>query len=167
MSTGHENDDVDAMRMGVEYSFEVGFPRSAKRYRLRPISNSEMMQVYHNVWEHCAKLPISARNKVSEDHATAREILKQASSPFGEYVPSITDPVLDGLTMDQVTFLYKEWLATCERVNPNVDKMTTEQLQGIVDLVKKNNPEDLEYQLTDLSFWQLRNLASYLLTKGD
>lgn len=160
-------DDVDAMRMGVEYTFQVSLPRSARRYALRPVSNAEMMQCYHNVWEYVSKLPKTAQNKISEDHATAREILKQASSPFGTYAPTITDHILDQLTLDQVTFLYKEWLATCEKVNPNIEHMEDGQMREVVEMVKKNSPEDLDYQLTDLSFWQLRDLVRYLLTKGD
>lgn len=161
----HGFNELEAMRMGVDYTFPIklrGFS-----LQMRPLSNAEMIESYGAVSDYLSKLPASYRSKVAEDNALAREFLKKASSPFGTYAPKLTDLMLDAMTTDEVMFLYREWLNVCDRVNPSLERIPQERLQALVEEVKKNPPEDLFVALTELSSGQLRNLAAYLLTKGD
>lgn len=154
---------VEAMRMGVDYSFPVTFPPPRTfSVILRPLSNSEMMKSYSAVGEQLARMPKFAQTKLQEDNFLAREFLKTSSSPFGEYRPSITDPMLDEMTTDEIMFLYNEWLAIVSKVNPNLEQMPKERLDELVAAVKKN--PTLASTLTELSFWQLRDIVRYLLT---
>lgn len=165
MNTGDMDNDIQAMRMGIEYSFPVRL--RSFQVSLRPLANSEMIKCYQDVSVYMASIPAAARSKIAEDNALAREFLKAASSPFGQYAPRITDAMMDQMTTDEVMYLYREWLAICEKVNPSLETMPADRLKAIVDHIKKNHQADLVSQLTELSFSDLRNLAHYLLTKGD
>ncbi len=156
---------IDQMRMGVDYSFAVklrGFT-----VVLRPLSNAEMMEANGNVSAIMSSKPQHLRSRISEDNELAKEYLERASSPFAVYAPVLSKPILEQMTNEEVMYFYKEWMAVVDRVNPHLEKLTADQLDTIVDAVKKNPTEDLHYQLTELSFGQLANLAHYLLTKGD
>ncbi len=158
--------EIEAMRMGTEYSFPVQLRKFS--INLRPISNAETMQCYGDVADYINSLSPSRRTKIEEDNALAREFLKKASSPSDQpNAPRLTDPILSAMTNDEMMYLYKEWQATCDRVNPSLEKMPIDKLKELVEDIKKNPPEDLVYQLTELSFGQLVNLATYLLTKSD
>lgn len=157
--------EIEAMRLGVDYRFQIKLG-SIPLY-LRPLSNSEMMEAHSAVQEHVAALPPRQKTRLYEDNCLAREFLTRASSPFGQFAPQITKDHLDKMTMAQVMYLYKEWLAVCEKVDPQLEKIPPEKMAAIVETLKKNMPEDLDSQLTELSFGELRNLVAFLLTKGD
>jgi hypothetical protein len=156
---------IDAMRMGVDYFFTVKV-RDFKA-RLRPLTNGEIVQIYGDVAEQMLKVPPSRRTKMVEDQMMARNFLVHASSPFDNYAPTITDPILNAMTPDEMMAVYREWQAHCDRVNPALELMDNDQIKALVEMVKKNPPQDLVFQLTQLSFGQLVNLAHCLLTKGD
>jgi hypothetical protein len=158
-------EQVAAMRMGVEYKFAIAL-RNFKVI-LRPLADGEVMECYGNVSEYINQIPASRRTKFVEDNAMAREFLKKASSPFEHYAPGITDPMLDQMTTDEIMYLYKEWQAVCDRVNPALENTPMDKLEELVESVKKNPPKDLRYQLTQLSFGHLVSLVHYLLTKND
>lgn len=158
-------EQIEKMRMGVDYSFTVqlrGFD-----VRLRPLARSEMVKCYQNVAAYLQTIPAHRRTKIDEDNALAGEFLKLASCEYGEAVGQITEPILNQMTNDEIMFLYKEWLAICDKVNPQLEEMKSEDLQKLVEHIKKNTPEDLAFQLTELSFGQIRSLVTYLLTNGD
>lgn len=153
---------IEAMRMGVEYRFPIKLRDFS--VSLRPLANSEVMNCYANVSEYLKNIPEHRRTRIQEDNALAREFLKVASAEFGKYPGQLTDVILDRMTTDEIMFMYKEWQAVCDKVNPQLEKMPAEDIKLLVDHIKKNTPEDLGFQLTELSFGQLRNIAHYLLT---
>jgi len=158
--------EIEAMRMGVDYSFSIslrGFPVD-----LRPLSNSETMRAFSSVNTYVRGLPEFQRGQLVEDNAKAREFLKLASSQYGQPLTAkITDTVLDEATNDEIMYLYREWLAVCDKVNPNLQEMPVEHVKALVEEVKKNTPKDLASQLTELSFWQMRSILTYLLTNEE
>lgn len=157
--------EIEAMRMGVDYSFRIALRGFS--CNVRPLSNSEFTQAYASVAEYMRLVPEFRRTKLTEDNALAREFLKLATSVFGQPVGALTDPILDRMSNDEIMFLYKEWLAVCDKVNPVLERMSVENIKALVEEVKKNPPEDLAFQLTELSFSQMRNILFYLLTNGD
>lgn len=163
----HGTDELhlEIMRLGVDHKFPVKIGKV--QIYLRPLSNSEMVDGHAAVSAHLERLPSAHRTKVMEDTLLAREFLKKASSPFGEYRPQLTDPYLDCMTVDQLMAVYKEWLSITDRINPQLEKIDPELLHELVDSLKKNKPEDILLPLTELSFGQLTSLVAYLLTKGD
>jgi hypothetical protein len=157
--------EIEAMRMGVNYSFSVRLRDFT--CEVRPLANSEITKAYAAVSDALQDVPPHRRNKVTEDTMLAREFLKLASGQFGASHGKITDLVLNNMTNDEIMFVYKEWMAVCDRVNPILEKLPIAKIKELVEEVKKNPPSDLDSQLTELSFGHLVSLAHYLLTKSD
>lgn len=153
---------MEQLRLGVYYGFKIDMKFDT--YTLRPLSIAEMNKVYNEVAATLLKTPENRRTKVMEDTLLAKEIIKVATRTYGQDTGGITDGVLDQMTNDQILFMYKEWLSTCERVNPNLETMPVDAIKALVDEVKKKQPDGLESLLTELSFSQLKSITAYLLT---
>lgn len=160
-------EQIDAMRMGVDYRLEIkvrGFTMM-----VRPLAISETLQVAATVQDELSKLPESARNRMSEHFILAKETLKIAStSDVGKNDPRITDLMMTHMTNDELHFLFKQYVAATDKVNPAMETLTPEEVEAIVEELKKNSSDaDLVSALTELSFSQLVSLARFYLTKGD
>lgn len=160
-------DQIDAMRLGVNYRLEIkvrGF-----KIMVRPLAIQETLQVAATVQEEISKLPASAQNRLSEHFILAKETLKLASTTdVGRNDPRITDLILTQMTNDELHYLFKQYVAACDKVNPALELLTPSDMQTLVDELKKNSDEtELGLALTELSFLQLASLARYFLTKGD
>lgn len=154
------------MRHGVDYFFPVKFRNFS--VTLRPLSNSEMMEALSNAQAYIATVPRERVTEVLKDNFIACEILKMASRPFEEKGPGkLTELILQNATTEEVMFLYKQWMAITDKVNPVFEEIPIEVVKRTVEDVKKNSPQDLKQQLTELSFMQLVNLARYLLTSDE
>lgn len=154
------------MRLGTEYRLEIkirGFS-----IRVRPLSITESMQVASEVMDDFNRLPPSAKNSLSENTILAKKTLITAStSGPGANDPTITDLVLSQMTNDELHFLFKQYVAACDRVNPALELMSAEDVKLLADEIKKNSGEELDLQLIELSFLELASMAHYFLTKGD
>lgn len=160
-------EQIDAMRMGVDYRLEIkvrGF-----KMMVRPLAISETLQVASSVQDELAKLPANAQNRLTEHFILAKETLKIAStSDVGKNDPRITDLMMMNMTNDEIHFLFKQYVAVCDKVNPALEMLGPEEINCLVDDLKKNSsPEELGLQLIELSFSQLLSLAHSFLTKGD
>lgn len=160
-------DQIDAMRMGVNYRLPLkirGFQMT-----VRPLAIQETLQVAATVQDELSKLPSNAQNRLSEHFILAKETLKLAStSDVGRNDPRITDLILTQMTNDELHYLFKQYVAACDRVNPALEMLTPSDIQTLVDDLKKNKDKtDLELALIELSFSDLVSLAHYFLTKGD
>lgn len=162
IGTGQDKLEMEILRLGVDHSFPVKI--GSIQISMRPLSSMEMVSCYGQVEQHLSTLPQSQRTDIARHTYMAREFLKKASSPFDQYIPQVTDSHLDKMTNGQIMALYKEWQAITDKVNPDIEKLSEDQLKEIVDDVKKNRPDDLDLQLTELSFGQLKSLVVYLLT---
>lgn len=152
--------------MGVDCQFPVRFGEIT--LMMRPLASSEMIECYGHVAAYMESLPKAHRTDIAENTWRAREFLKRASSPYGQYVPQITDEHLNRMTNKQIMAVYREWVSIEERVNPDIETIPEERLKDLVETIKKNPSEDWASQLTELSFGQLVRVAQYsLLTKGD
>ena len=157
---------IDAMRLGTNY-------RTMLKVRgfeifVRPLSISETVEVAGAVQNYLASLPLSSRNQLTEHTAVAKETLKKAStSDVGVFDPKVTDYILDRMTNDEVAYLFDQYVAACDKVNPALEMMKPEQLTAIIEELKKNKDLELDLALTELSFLQLISLVRYFLTKGE
>lgn len=159
---------LNEMRLGVDYFFTVTLRRF--KLRVRPLSISENVQVVGNVSETLARVPENLRSRLTENSLIAKETLKLAStSDVGANDAQITDLVMDHMTPDELQVLFKQYVAHCDRVNPELEKMDPADLDALIDALKKSapDPEVLALRLTELSVSQLHNLALSLLTRGD
>lgn len=153
--------DLDKMRMGIEYKFKVQI--RGYNVELRPIEVGEQMEINREVMEWSANTPPALRNAMDENFMLAKKILEKASmtDPERKVIGPIAEFLLQKMTVDEMMFMYRQYLDGVARVNPALEEMTAEQLKEIAEEVKKS-PE----RLTDLSSWQLLNLARHLIQHG-
>lgn len=163
---------LEAMRLGVDYTFEVkvrGFSLV-----LRPLAIVETIDVTNRVIDRVnnelKSRPHGVLNPIFEQTMMAIETLMMAStSDVGANDPRITAYVLERCSADELNSIFKEYVAGCDKVNPSLDRMSVDEIELIVEQVKKN--PDWEKMpllpLIGLSHSQLANVALHLLTKGD
>lgn len=167
------SDELLAMRAGIDYRIPVkirGF-----KIMLRPLSMLETQQVAATVKEKMEEAPESWRNSLTESAIRAKETIKLASTSkpgAGDF--KIHDVTLDEMTADEALFLYKQYLAVCDKANPALERMPSKDLQALVEAIrapfavdpsKKNDPvaqEELVSALTELSFTQLVNVCLHM-----
>lgn len=151
---------IDAMRFGVDLRLDVTLRNFS--LTVRPLSIMEQMQVAAKVVDKFKMLPPSAQNNLSETMITAKETLIVAStSDVGKEDPKISDYILDRMMPSEVSFLWKQYMAACDKVNPVIEKMPADQLEQLISALKKNTLE-----LTELSFQELVNICQHLI-KGE
>lgn len=162
METLDQIPELDSMRMGVDY-------RGILKIRnlsipIRPLAIVEFVQIANEVAGELEDMPERQRTSFLEHLLVAKKTLQKASTPdVGSKVhPKLTDHVLDRMTPEEVEFAYKQYVAATERVNPALEEMKVEEIQELVEKVKKS-PSDL----IELSFLELVNLSRHLLLSRD
>jgi hypothetical protein len=150
-------DVLDLMRLGCDARFPVklrGFEVS-----LRPLTIAETVQLAGEVGEELAKKPNIARNAITEHVIFSIKTLTMASTSAPEKGDQkLTEYVLQSLTPDELHYLFKEYCIGNDRLNPSLEKLSMDNLNELVALVKKNHSA-----LIELSFLELVNLSRHLL----
>ena len=132
----HDIPQLDAMRLGTDYRQSInvrGFT-----LQVRPLAISESLDVASTVVTELNKLPEAARNQMTEHFLVAKETLKKAStSAPGMTDLQITDHMLMAMTNDEVHFLFKQYVVSCDKVNPALEVMSEADLKALVDELKQ------------------------------
>jgi hypothetical protein len=155
-------EQIEQMRAGVDYHWPV----TIRDYtiQVRPLTISESITVSATVADLLQKVPPPQRNRITEHTLYAKETLKLATKPDPQSTQIVlTDYVLDNMTNDEIQYAFKQYVAACERVNPNLDFMHPDELDKLIETVKKSS-EPVEHQVTELSIWELRSMALRFLT---
>lgn len=159
------SDVLSAMRSGVAFRFPVRIRDFSMH--LRPLSMQETLEVHQFVAEEMSRMPASARTKVMEHSLLAKQtIIVASTSQPGSEDPKMTHLEMKHWLPDEIHAVYKEYSAIVEKVNPSPDDIDPEQMEGLIELVKKSPREELDYHLTALSFWQLKAII-FSLTKPE
>lgn len=95
-------------------------------------------------------------DEVDKNLITQKTILKLCStSPASGNVPMLTDKLLGMLSTDEINYLYDEYMAVLDKVNPALESISHEVFRELVDSLKKNL-----LSVNDLSIRQLRAISS-------
>jgi hypothetical protein len=100
-------------------------------------------------------MTISGGDEVDKNVAVQKTTLKIASTVPGQ-APLLSDKLLEKMTVDEVNYLYEEYVKVLDDVNPAVERMSDEKVRELVDAIKK---KDL-VSARDLSLVQLRTVFS-------
>lgn len=150
-------DQLDAMRLGTQARFPVRL-RAFEAW-LRPLTVAETVQLAAEVAEEIARKPMNQRNSITEHVVFSLKTLALAStSGPGHGDPKLTELVLQELTPDELHYLFKEYCAGQDKLNPSLETMPAEKLHELVRLGKKNPAA-----LIELSFSELVNTCRFLL----
>lgn len=148
--------ELDAMRQGVTYQFKVtcrGFSVS-----LRPLSMNEILKVMAETQEFLNTMSETARNRLNENVIYAKKTLMFAStSDVGKSDMKLTGKMFDLMTDREVQFLYGEYCAGCDRVDPALEKLKPEIINELAENIKKNPST-----ATALSFLELVSVCQKL-----
>ncbi len=87
--------------------------------------------------------------------AIQKSTLKLASTLTKGGAPMLSDKVLALLSLDEMSYLYEEFIKVMDTVNPALEHITPEIFRMIVDALKKNTAS-----ARDLSMLQLRAICT-------
>lgn len=159
----HTPDDIlAALRMGVDYTFTIKV-RSLE-LAVRPLAVSEVVRLTADAREQLSKLPPEGQTEMIWNVLLAKGYLRYATKPdVGSKVePRLTDYVLDRMTNDELSALFRAYLDGVELLNPAVETIGEQQLAELVEAAKKNSVS----QLTAWSRWRLATVLSKLINGG-
>lgn len=151
--------NFSAMRCGVTYRFKVPFKDGF--VWLRPLANEEIIEATGECASRLSKMTEFERNRIAENVILARIYLSKASREYGKTEGGVTEHQLAKLSNEELLFLYGEWIAVCEKVNPKVEDIPKEEVMRLVEEAKKN-PSDL----MDFSIHQLAAMVHSFLVES-
>jgi len=148
---------VELMRFGVDYKFKLRLRNFEITFR--PLSSLETINIESDSRQHLLQMKEHQRTDIVYSLLFAQKTIQQAStSEPGKSDYQITELVLSKCTPDEVMYLFNEYNKCVDKVNPSVEKLSTEELNELVDKAKKNL-----LIMTELSFWQMENLCRALI----
>lgn len=121
---------VDEIRMG------------ALTVPVRVISCDEVNMIRR---EAIRKSSIIQGDETDKNLEIQKNTLKLASTLKPGSAPFIGDKLLSLLSMDEISYLYEEFIRFMDNVNPALEHITPERFKEIIDALKKNiiSPRDL------------------------
>lgn len=150
---------LEKMRQGIDFGGKItirGFT-----VHLRPLSISEQNKVTEEAIEELENGPAGKRTSQNEASILAAKTLMLAStSDIDQTDYKITEKVIGRMTPAELEYFHKQYLDVCEAANPAIEKLSDEELDALVEAVKKN-PSALQ----QLSRPQLCQMAAFLLPK--
>lgn len=144
-------DDLLAkMRAGVRESHEITLRELT--IPVRVLSVDELNNIRRDSIKHAT---MQAGDDTDRNLHIQKTTLKMASTVAKGGAPVLGDKLLSMLSMDEINYLYDEFMNVMDRVNPALDQLTQEEFRAIVDALKKNTITS-----RDLSLHQLRAVCT-------
>lgn len=151
---------VEQLRDGVDYRFKVTIRKFS--IMLRPLSIYEVNKVAANVSERMEEMNQYQRNQLTEHTLVAQETLKLAStSDVDVDDPTITDLIISKMTAEEVSALFKEYVAITDKCNPVLELLPNDVLKSMIEDIKKNPS-----LVTERSFLELASICRSLIQGG-
>lgn len=119
---------------------------------VRVLSVDEFNAIRRDAMAHKAKM---MGDDVDMNLHIEKVTLKMASTVSKGAGPLLTDAFLKELSIDEINYLYNEYVRVMDIVNPSVEQVTPDQFNGLVEALKKNTITS-----SDLSLRQLRAICT-------
>jgi hypothetical protein len=150
-------DILEAMRFGTQARFPVRIRKF--EVALRPLTIAEMVSVTAEAAEDIRKQPENSQTAATEHVIFSVKMLEKASTSSPQKNdPKLTGAVLQCLTPDELAYLFKEYTAGLDKLNPSLEKLSLDKINELVALAKKNPS-----LLIELSFLEVVNVCHALL----
>ena len=148
-----------AMRAGVDYRFKI----KCRQFEVtvRPLANLEIIQAASEAADAFEKMPKNQQLSVTASLLNAMYQLEKASAKDVGEIGELTLPLMKLMTADEVNNLWKQYVRVCDKVNPDFEGMPAQELEALVEGLKKNS--DPLSTLTDLSISNLIAVCQHLL----
>lgn len=119
---------------------------------LRVLSNDE----HNNVRREAIRLTVAAGgDETDRNLRTQHMVLKLASTSAPNGAPLLGDRLLSLLSVDEVNYIYEEYIRVMDSVNPSLETIDPEVFRALVEALKKNTLSS-----KDLSLRQLRAMCT-------
>lgn len=139
------------MRAGIEFRFEISVRQF--KVKVRPLTNLEIIQATGDAAAAYEKTPEHQRSSITLSLLHAMYQLERASAPDIGEPGEISLALLQHMNNEEVNTLWKQYVRVCDKVNPSFEKIGLEEVDRMVEDLKKNL--DPLSQLTDLSISNL------------
>lgn len=140
MSPMTVEDQLAQMRDGKKAIFEIRLGNAV--FPVRVLSADEVAAVRR---EAIRKAALANGDDTDRNLEIQKTTLKLASTVTKGGAPTISDKLLSMMFLDELTFLYDEYIRIMDSVNPALDQITPEKFTEIVGALKKSlvSPRDL------------------------
>lgn len=144
------DDQLALLRAGVREVYEIQL-RNLK-IPMRVLSNEEAAAVRREALQYMYTVKGDETDKNLHIQKTT---LKLASTITKGGAPFLSDKLLDMLSLDELQFIYSEYVKMLDDVNPSLDKIHPDKFRALVEALKKN-----AITSRDLSLPQLKAICS-------
>lgn len=156
---------LEASRLGISYRFKVQLRNTF--LMLRPLSIAEEDQITQEVIAEMENLSPARQTSLKQSALLAVKKLEKAQTT--DYMTKdykVSSLELSQMTPGELDYVFKQYNAHCEKLNPILEEYEPAQLKEVIEGLKKSS-KDTVRTLTELSFFQLRNICLHLLTQEE
>lgn len=160
-----EYPNLALIRAGIQNRFPITLRKFT--VMVRPLSVLEETQISEAVASELSSMPSHLQLSMRQTASLAIKKLEMAqTSDVGKSDGKMFASELSQLSAGEIDALFKEYIAGCDKLSPTREQLGQEKLVEIVDALKKST-QDMEMILTELSFFQLRDICRHLLTQAE
>lgn len=146
-------DIVAKLREGVNATYDIEL--RAMKIPMRVLSCDEFNKIRHGA---IAKVSLIKHGDDTDKNLEIQKGVLAYASTIVPGVPGIfTEKVLTELSLDEITYLYDQYISVLERVNPSIETISEMEFESIVEALQKKTASARE-----LSIKQSRAICSDL-----
>ena len=138
-------DIVRKMRAGTKEVHQIRLGEQDIPVRVLSINETNRIRQ-----EAIKKTLLEKGDEVDRNVVIQKLTLKLASTIPRDGVPILSEKVLDDLSVDEVNYLYSEYVAAMESVNPSIERIEPKEFALLVELLKKNHVSSKDLNLRQL-----------------
>lgn len=150
-------DLLAALRKGNAQNLEIGFGDLKVPCRLLSASE-EAMIVVKAKQSAIKKNPSNQKQEVFESYEAMKMILEASTTING--APALPMGFVEALTQNELTELYDQYMTINKTINPNIQLMSRDEIQKVIDDVKKKKTGTRDYFT-----WQLAEIGKFFLAE--
>lgn len=143
-------DIIAKMRAGIREVHEISF-RELK-IPVRVLSIDEINRIRHMAKQ---SVMLTKDGDQTDANVAMQKITLQMASQMPQQAPLLGEKVLSLMTVDEVNYLYNEYIRIMDSVNPSLETMSETRFREMVEALKKK-----EISSNDLSIPQLKAICS-------
>jgi hypothetical protein len=161
----NEFPNLALIREGINYRFPVTLRKLT--LMMRPLSTMEEDRISQTVIDEMKKLPTENQTTLKQSALLSikKLALAQTTDVYSKDI-QMNEVELQMLSPGELEYLFKCYIAECDKVNTGIEKFYKEELKLWAEALKKNT-QNLETTLTESSFYQLVALSLHLLTTSE
>lgn len=146
-------DIVSKLRQGVRETYQIEMRGAV--IPVRVLSADEMNRIRQQAIKDNA---VAGGDETDKNLKVQEATLVLASQVPAGSAPMLSQRVLKMLTVDEITYLFEQYIGVLQRVNPSLDTISADEFRALVDALKKKSVSP-----KDLSLRQLRGICSHFV----